>query len=63
MKVESVVEYFGSKAVAAEALGIGRANLTHWQNKGRVPEKQAMRLDRITNGSLKYNPKHYSRQA
>ena len=60
MTVDEIVEYFGSKAKAASALGIGRANLTIWEKRGHIPEKQTMRLDRLTGGKLKYNPDDYA---
>ncbi len=60
MNVNDIVEYFGSKAKAAEVLGIGRSNLTHWGNKEHIPERQAMRLDKLTGGELKYNASDYN---
>ncbi|TON10907.1 hypothetical protein CGH20_15835 [Vibrio parahaemolyticus] len=59
MKVKNIVDYFGSKAKAAKALGIGRANLTHWEANDHIPEKQAMKLDKLTKGELAYKPSDY----
>ncbi|MBO0137383.1 MULTISPECIES: Cro/CI family transcriptional regulator [unclassified Vibrio] len=60
MKVKDIVDHFGSKAKAAKALGIGRANLTHWEANDHIPEKQAMKLDKLTNGELAYKPSDYN---
>jgi len=41
----------------ADVLGISVMAVYQWGEM--VPEKQAARLDRFTNGRLKYKPEHY----
>lgn len=52
-----VVQYFGGVVKVAEALGLKHPAVSRWGNV--IPEKQAMRLERITKGALRYEPKLY----
>ena len=62
MLKKNVIEYFGdSQSRVARALGISRSYVSAWPD--RVPELQAMKLERLTDGALKYDaslymPKH-----
>lgn len=53
-----VVQHFGGVVKVAQALGLKHPAVSRWGNV--IPEKQAMRLDRITKGVLRYEPKLYS---
>ena len=54
MFTETVIKFFGSKAAVARALGISQVAVTRWGSA--IPEKRAVRLERLTVGFLKYDP-------
>lgn len=54
-----VVEHFGSQSAVARALGVTRAYVSAWPE--RVPEKQALKLERLTKGQLKYDESLYQK--
>lgn len=58
MKVKTVLDFYKTQKVLATALGITQAAVSKWGNL--VPEKQALKLDRITSGKLKYDPAFYA---
>lgn len=61
MKKTDAAAYFGSNSKLASALGIAPASVSQW---GKIiPEKQALRLDKLTEGSLKYDPTLYKKVA
>lgn len=53
----SVLNHFGGTVKTAGALGISHSAVCQWTEI--VPEKQALRIDRITKGRLKYDPSLY----
>lgn len=61
MTKNSVINYFKSTTAAAQFLKISQAAVSKWG--GIIPEKQAMRLDRMTKGALKYDPAAYEKAA
>ncbi|ROS05726.1 DNA-binding transcriptional regulator Cro [Sinobacterium caligoides] len=58
MRKKSVIAHFEGTTKASLALGISQAAVSRWGEV--VPEKQALRLERITSGKLKYNPNFYT---
>ncbi|MEJ4043446.1 Cro/CI family transcriptional regulator [Erwinia sp. SLM-02] len=52
-----VVQHFGGVVKTADALGIRHPAISRWGDV--IPEKQAMRLERITKGVLRYDPSLY----
>ncbi|WP_417790803.1 Cro/CI family transcriptional regulator [Terasakiella pusilla] len=54
-----VIEHFGNQSAVAKALGVSRAYVSAWPE--RVPEKQAMKLERLTKGELKYDESLYQK--
>lgn len=58
MYKDLVIKYFGGVVKTAEALGIRHPAISRWGVV--IPEKQAMRLERITKGVLRYEPKLYA---
>ena len=60
MFTETVIKFFGSKAAVARALGISQVAVTRWGSV--IPEKRAVRLERLTGGVLKYDPLLYENQ-
>jgi len=57
MLKDDVVAYFGSKTKVATALGISRGSVTKW--KEIIPERRAVRIERLSNGVLRYDPSVY----
>jgi len=58
MLKEKVVKFFeGNQSKVARALGLSRAYVSAWGEV--IPELQAMKLERITDGALKYDPSLY----
>ncbi len=57
MKKSQVIEHFGSALSLAVFLGLNKSAVSQWGNV--IPEKQALRLERLTNGELKYEPNLY----
>jgi hypothetical protein len=58
MNTQEAVKYFKSKIRLAEKLGISHSAVSQWGVL--MPEKQALKLDRITSGELKYDWKLYA---
>lgn len=52
-----VLNHFGGTVKTAGALGISHSAVCQWVDI--VPEKQALRIERITKGRLKYEPDLY----
>ncbi|ABS46694.1 MULTISPECIES: Cro/CI family transcriptional regulator [Yersinia pseudotuberculosis complex] len=57
MKKKDVVKFFGGVVNTAIALGIKHPAVCRWGEI--IPEKQAMRIERITHGELRYDPAMY----
>ena len=57
MLKNTVVEFYGNQTKAANALNVTRSCVSAWNSL--IPEKQALLLDRITEGALKYDPSLY----
>ncbi|HGV9229879.1 TPA: Cro/CI family transcriptional regulator [Providencia rettgeri] len=52
-----VLTHFGGTVKTATALGISHSAVCQWLDV--VPEKQALRIERLTSGKLKYEPALY----
>ncbi len=57
MLKRDVLHFFGGVKKTAAALNISHPAVCRW--KKTIPEKQALIIERITNGGLKYNPALY----
>ncbi|WP_025154975.1 Cro/CI family transcriptional regulator [Morganella morganii] len=57
MHKNQVLAYFGGTTKTALILGISHSAVCQWVSI--VPEKQALKIERLTNGKLKYNPALY----
>lgn len=51
MKTELAVDYFGTKAAIADALGIKRSAVSQWG--GTIPQGRAYQIEVLTGGKLK----------
>jgi hypothetical protein len=61
MLKQTVVEHFGgNQSEVARTLNLSRAAISCWPD--RIPEIHAMKLERITEGDLKYDASLYSCQ-
>lgn len=56
IKAEAV-RHYGSQKKLASILGVSDAAVSRWGEI--IPEKQAFRLERITEGGLRYRPELY----
>ena len=59
MKKKLVIDYLGSVALVAKKLNITGGAVSQWGEI--IPERSALKLERITNGALKYDPTLYSK--
>ena len=57
LKSEALKHFDGNGAEVARKLGIKPSAVYQWGKL--IPEKQAARLDRMTDGELKYQPELY----
>jgi len=57
MKRQQVIEYFGSVIKAAKALGVTHQAIYAW--KDPVPERIALKVDRLSGGKLQYVEDEY----
>ena len=58
MNVIEVLGYFGSKKKIAEKLQIDISNIWHWEQKGEIPPRRQLQIQKITNGKLKARLEH-----
>ncbi|WP_440864548.1 Cro/CI family transcriptional regulator [Symbiopectobacterium purcellii] len=59
MLTAAAITHFGSKRKLAAAVGVKAPTVYGWGDL--VPEKHAYRLEKLTDGALKYNPAVYPR--
>ncbi|AKA37729.1 Cro/CI family transcriptional regulator [Yersinia ruckeri] len=59
MKKILVTDYFGGVAKTASALNISHPAVCRWGEI--IPEKQALKVEKITKGDLKYDPVLYEK--
>ncbi|BCL70549.1 Regulatory protein cro [Vibrio nigripulchritudo SFn27] len=59
MYKSEAVDHFGNALTLAKALKITSGAISLWGEI--IPEKQALKLDRLTKGSLKYDPSLYEK--
>lgn len=61
MLKDEAIKYFGSQRAIAEKLKVTDSAVSQW--KEVIPERVALKLSRITNGKLRYQPDFYNRVA
>jgi DNA-binding transcriptional regulator YdaS (Cro superfamily) len=52
MELEKIVNYFGSKQKLAEAIGTSKQNVNIWKDKGYIPTKWAIEIEKATNRDI-----------
>lgn len=52
MTIEQAIRYFKTQSALAKALSIRPQSVGEWVRKGKIPEKQQLRLEKITAGTL-----------
>lgn len=57
MRKQDVIAHFGSGRAVAKALGISDSAVSQW--KELIPEKDAYRIQVLTEEKLKYVPEEY----
>ncbi|EGG93542.1 hypothetical protein IMCC1989_1083 [gamma proteobacterium IMCC1989] len=57
MYKSDAISHYGNAVKLAEALDITSGSISQWGEI--IPEKQALRLEKITNGALKHDPSLY----
>lgn len=55
MKMQALIEYFGSKAAMAKALGVERQAIQRWENNQRIPELRCYQIEVITKRKFKHD--------
>lgn len=60
MKTELAVDYFGTKAAIADALGIKRSAVSQWGET--IPRGRAYQIEVLTDGKLKADPRSTPQQ-
>lgn len=50
--MEQIIEFFGSKAALARALGVEKPSVSHWLENG-LPARRAIEIERLTEGKIK----------
>ncbi|WP_082783689.1 Cro/CI family transcriptional regulator [Snodgrassella sp. CFCC 13594] len=61
MRKSDVITYYGSGIAVARVLKISSSAVSQWALL--IPEKQAYRLEKITQGQLKVDPSLYDDQS
>ncbi|MCL2899761.1 Cro/CI family transcriptional regulator [Brenneria tiliae] len=57
MYKSDAIKYFGNLTKLADAAGVKLPSASAWGEI--IPERRAARLERLTNGALKYDPALY----
>ncbi len=61
MYKRDVISHFHRATEVCKVLGLTSGSVSQWGDV--IPEKQALKLDRITAGKLKYDPALYKQAA
>jgi DNA-binding transcriptional regulator YdaS (Cro superfamily) len=61
MLKQRLIDHFGSGTKISEFLKISQSSVSQWGDV--IPEKQALRIEKLTNGALKYDPALYTKPA
>jgi hypothetical protein len=59
MRYETAIAHFKTDTALADAAGVTRQAANLWKHDGRVPEGVAYKLQVITGGKLRVDPRQY----
>ncbi|MDE9536943.1 Cro/Cl family transcriptional regulator [Xenorhabdus bovienii] len=59
MKKNEVLKYFNTVNSIAKAIGITSSAVSQWREI--IPERAALRIEKITDGALKYSAEMYKK--
>ncbi|AOM39999.1 Cro/CI family transcriptional regulator [Xenorhabdus hominickii] len=59
MKKNEVLKHFNTVNSVAKAIGITSSAVSQWREI--IPERAALRIEKITNGTLKYSAEMYKK--
>ena len=60
MYKKDVIKHFGRAKEVYTALGLSSGSVSQWGDV--IPEKQALRIEKLTNGALKYDQSLYAKK-
>lgn len=61
MKLDEVLEYFGTSHRMEKTTGLSHQNMANWKRLGYVPITTQIKIERLTKGSLKADLNHCPR--
>ena len=47
---EEIVDFFGSRSLMADALGLNRSHISLWLRRGAIPSTRAIQIETLSNG-------------
>ena len=53
MTPQQAIDFYGSQAELARAVGIAQPSVWEWVNSGRIPQLRQCQLELLTKGNLK----------
>jgi hypothetical protein len=53
MKYADIIDFYGSGAAAAEAVGVSRQTVHRWKRIPRIPTDPQLRYELLTRGALR----------
>jgi hypothetical protein len=57
MTFTQLLKHFKTQTAAAQAIGVRQPTISMWNTRGKIPGLQQIRIENITNGALKADPK------
>lgn len=63
MMFSTALAHFGTSSRMAKILGVSKQAVALWKKTGKVPSKSAMRLEELTGGAIKVDPKVYATES
>lgn len=53
MTLDEAIKEFKGGSKLCKALGVARQNITYWRNKGFIPAKHQLTIQKMTSGKLR----------
>jgi len=61
MKIEDVMDYFGSARNMEKLIKISHSSVKNWRDRGYIPIETQVRIERLTEGQLTADLSHCNR--